>query len=87
MSRAVLFASAMIIGCMSEVVTTLACPDAGSTSTTTASPLPGCTTASDCAAYLSPGPCGSAACDAFGLVGEPNVPGIPKGCYVKAVCQ
>lgn len=45
-------------------------------------PLPPCATADDCARYLDAGPCGFVACDPFGLVGEPEVHGAPKGCYV-----
>lgn len=66
-------------GCYTEGPPSPVCVDAGSDAPT----LTPCASIADCEPYLHPGPCGALACDAFGLVGEPEVPGVPKGCYVR----
>lgn len=42
-----------------------------------------CEVSADCAPYLNPGPCGILACDPTGLLGEPAVPDVPSGCYIR----
>lgn len=59
------------------MVVSLGCNNGGS------APLPTCSGPDDCVPYLTPGPCGFVACDRLGVIGEPDVPDVPHGCYVR----
>lgn len=48
---------------------------------TPGAPPPHCNVDKDCVG-LATGLCGSAKCDATGIVGAPSVPHVPDGCYV-----
>lgn len=66
-----------------EVDTGCSAGGSGTSTATTTTTDTTCASIEDCVAHLTPGPCGALACDPLGLVGEPEIQGVPRGCYVQ----
>jgi hypothetical protein len=59
------------------------CQDGGCQIPPAVADMPPCSSLADCAKYLSPGPCGTLACDESGTLGLPPNPYVPPGCYIR----
>lgn len=83
MSRAAILVAALTAAGCAPVAACVTYDQPDAATADSPSPLPTCAVLADCAPYLTPGPCGVLACDPLDLVGEPDVPGVPRGCYVR----